>query len=505
MKIVESGRRNPLLVVLVPLLLVGCRTGDGRDASLMASPPPVVSEGALAAFDDSDDAHEHDASTPPGAEVAAGAVTLRATLSHSFYSKSVPDRLTLKVDLSAADTQPTKRRPLNLALVFDRSGSMADEQKFMHSMQAANIVFENLSEHDIVSLIAFNDAAVVLSPAGRAVNKDFLRYRLGQVGPTGNTNLSAALLEAFAQIDSKSADGQLKRVIVLTDGLANRGVTNPEKLRKLVAAAHTRGIGVSTLGCGTDFSEKVLTNLAKAGGGRYTYVRSGELIPDAVSAELDGLLDVIAQNAKLEIRVTSGAAITHVYGRLVRDPVPNFRFELGDIRIGERGSFLVELAPNTFAKGATVGVDVTITLDSPETGTRDQYTVRSEARFSRSVDEVQKSRNKNVLVYANVLNAMEKAEEAMQGLDIERFKEANALFERFYADAHQHAIDTRDQQLLNQTFLLRHFMAELSSISERTLIHDHDKARQQIKKEADYRRYLLEHHRSDHPSGGHSS
>lgn len=497
MKIVGSRRRCPYLVVLVPLWLLGCRTGNTRDGNLLASPPPVVSELALVAYGGDEHAQGHDdsSSPKPDAEVVAGAVTMRAALSHSFYSRSVPDRLILKIDLSAATGQPRKRRRLNLALVFDRSGSMADEHKFRHAMQAANIVFENLSEHDIVSLIAFNEKPVVLSPAGRAVNKDFLRYRLNQFRPSGNTNLSAALLEAFAQIDSKSADGQLKRVIVLTDGMANRGVTDPEKLRKLVAAAHARGIGVSTLGCGTEFSEEVLTNLAKAGGGRYTYVRSGEQIPGAVAAELDGLLDVVAQNAKVEIRAASGADITRVYGRPIANPVPFYTFELGDIRDGERGSILVELAPNSFEDDSMVRVDVTMTLDSPETGTRDQYTIRSEATFSKSADRARKSENENVLVYVNVLDAMEKADQALQGLDLDRFKEARVLFTQSYEAAHRRAIDTRDQQLLNQTFLLRHFMAELSAASNSALMHDHDEARRQLKKDADYRRYLMEHHR----------
>ena len=144
------------------------------------------------------------------------------------------------------------------------------------------------------SLIVFNDRALVLAPAGRAVNKDFLYYRLGQFGPEGATNLSAGMLEAFAQIDSKKADEQLKRIIVLTDGLANRGVK---------------------------FDENLLTALAKAGGGRYTYVRDSEQIPAAISAEVDGLLDVVAPNVQREIKAPGASKITRVSRLLIRQPV----------------------------------------------------------------------------------------------------------------------------------------------------------------------------------------
>ena len=118
-----------------------------------------------------------------------------------------------------------------------------------------------------------------------------------------------------------------------------------------------------------------------------------------------------------------------------------------------------------------------------------------ESTFSRNERRVQLSANDGVLAYANVLNAMEQAEEAIQGLDIERFQEARNRFDTLYEAARKHAIETRDQQLLNQTFLLKHFMAELSAASESALMHDHRAARERIKKDVNYRRYLMEHHR----------
>ncbi len=517
-------KRDVLItLILLPVTLLGCRSANQNHDQLITSPPPTLPEVALVAFSDdntppdntssdntSSDNKQNHPSDPPAthpspatqtstmqqaAEIIADDITMRAALSHANFTRSIPDHLILKVDLSAASTTPRTRKPLNLALVFDRSGSMADDRKFNHAMRAANIVFENLSDHDIVSLIAFNQKPSVLSPAGRAVNKDFLRFRLRQFGPTGDTNLSAAILEAFAQIESKNAEGQMKRVILLTDGLANRGITDPEKLRKLVAAAHERGIGVSTLGCGTEFSEEVLSSLAKAGGGRYTYVRSGEQIPTAVSAELNGLLDVLAQNAKIDVRATAGASITRVYGRFLTTPTPSYSFELGDMRDGERGSFLLELTPGSFDTDSSAGADITITLDNPETGKRNKYTIHAESTFTANPEDARSSTNKNVQVYANIINAMEKAEEAIQGRDIQRFKEAHDLFGRYYEIARKHAIQTRDQQLLNQTFLLRHFMADLSDASAQTPMHGHDDAQKQLRKGADYRRYLLEHHR----------
>lgn len=474
--------------------LTGCKHGGRQEEFLLTSPPSVVAEAWLVSDPGAEPNHARSHASPD--EVTLGPVTLRATLSHSLYGKMSPKHLILKVDLIVAADSPKDRRPLNLALVFDRSGSMAEDKKFPFAMQAARLVVENLADRDVISLIVFNERAAVLSPAGRAVNKDFLHYRLGQFDPKGYTNLSAGLLEAFAQIDSESAAGQSKLVIVLTDGLANRGVTDPEKLRTLVAAAHTRGIGVSMLGCGTDFDEKLLTALATAGGGRYTYVSSPEQIPAAITAELDGLLEVVAQNVKLEMGVATGGAITRVYGRLMNDRVSSYPIALGDLRDGDQSVFLVEIAPEMFEVGAAVGMDVTLTLDNPETGVRQQARLHPDASFSKDQKRIRLSADDGVLAYANVLDAMEQAEEAVQGLDIERFREAGVLFDRFYEDARRLAIEARDQQLLNQTFLLKHFMTELTVASETGLMHGHREARKRIQKEVEYRRYLMGHHRS---------
>jgi Ca-activated chloride channel family protein len=458
-------------------------------------PPPVVPQASLVSDVSGEQGHEHPATITATAK--AGPLAVQAGLSHGLYTESSPRRLILKVDLTGRSTAAT-RRPLNLALVFDRSGSMAEDQKFAYAMQAARLVVENLSDRDVISLITFNERATVLSPAGRVVNKDFLYYRLGQFGPEGYTNLSAGLLEAFAEIDSQSADGQLKQVIVLTDGLANRGITDPAKLRNLVATARGRDIGLSTLGSGTEFDETLLGDLATAGGGRYTYVRAPDQIPSAIAAELDGLLAVVAQNARVKVRVAPGAHLTRVYGRLIDRSVSSYSFDLGDVRDGEQSVFLMETAPGEFNPGSTVGVDVTFTFDNPETGTRQEHMLHSESPFTEDAKKVRHSENKSVTTYASVLDAMEKAEEAIQGLDIEGFQEARRLFDRLYEHARRYAIDTRDQQLLNHTFLLKHFMAELSAVSHTGLMHDHREARRRIKKEVDYRRYLMEHHRERH-------
>ncbi len=96
---------------------------------------------------------------------------------------------------------------------------------------------------------------------------------------------------------------------------------------------------------------------------------------------------------------------------------------------------------------------------------------------------------------ANVLAALEQADSAARGLDLESYRQVKASFEPLYRQAHEYAVQNRDQELLNQVFVLRHFMDELEAADRADLLHGHEQAREQFFTERDYLRYLLTHHR----------
>ena len=431
------------------------------------------------------------------APIEGGPLIIHAALSHTAYSRSLPDALTLKIDLAAAPNPALPQRPpLNLALVIDQSGSMAHEDKFMRAMMAARLIIENLSERDVVSVVAFNNKATVLSPAGPAVNREFLDHRLDEISPEGWTNLSAGLLEAFAQVNSLATPDQVKRVIVLTDGQANRGVTDPRGLRRIAQMGRRRGITLSTMGCGKDFDEKVLIALAEDGGGRYSYVRRPEEIAAAMAAELNGLLTVVAQNVVVEVTVPEALQITSVPGWLMEEPVDGFRFDLGDVRQGEHTVLLLRLAPRNFLVGEVATIEYRLTFDRTDLGVRQIEVAQVNAVALAETDHalIRSSADRGIVLYAGVTEAVEHAEEAILGLDEEGFHHAVELFDQQYTSARRWAIDTRDQQLLNRTFMLNHFMTELTEASESGMLHGHADARQQLAKDVQYRRYLRRHH-----------
>lgn len=452
----------------------------------------MATGGAAAAAESDQHEHADKPATPAPAET--GALALRAALSHSTYSQSAPTQLLCKVEYASTAAPPASRPPLNIALVLDRSGSMADDKKFAYTINAAREVIANLSDRDTISLIAFNERVLVLSPAGRAVNKQFLLHRLEEIVPEGFTDLSAGLLEGIAQVNSQAAEGQVKQVLLLTDGKANRGVTSAVSLRKTVEKTRAKGVGLSTLGCGKDYDEKLLTEMADSGGGRYTYVRSPEQIPDAFKEELRGLLEVVAQNARLEIAVEQGA-ITKVFGQVWDSPpVASHQINIGNLRAGERGLVLLALKPANYQPDASLRVTGKLTFDDPQAGERIVRTASAQTGFAPTASQSVEV-NEEVQIYGGLLGALEAATEGGEGYDRKRYQQALTGFAQWYGRARDFARSTRNQDLLNYTFLLKHLLQEMEAAEAQGRMHEHAEAREKLQKESDYQRYLLLHHR----------
>lgn len=409
-------------------------------------------------------------------------VALHATLGRA----SGRGTLLLKVDYAVTAPARADRPPLNVALVLDSSASMAEARKLPYTLDAARWVIENLARRDSIAMVAFNDTATVLSGAGGAVNKPFLYHRLDEITPQNYTNLSAGLLEGIAQVGVHGAEGQVRQVFLLTDGQANRGETDPAALRRIVQEAKARGIGVSTFGVGGDFNESLIASMAAAGGGRYTYVKSPEQIPTAFKDELHGLLQVVAQNVTLEVSVADGE-ISKVYGQLRDDAVASTRVVIGDLRVTESGFFLAELRP--LRPGSALGADVRLVYDDPQIGKRVRRAVNLQVSAGAQFED------ESTAVLAAVLDAVERADSAAQGLDVELYRQAQASFDQLYPRARELALRNRDQNLLNQTFVLKHFMGELAAAEQEGLLHGHREAQEKLKKESHYMRYLLTHHR----------
>jgi len=412
--------------------------------------------------------------------------------SHSAITSDTSD-FYVRLRIKAANVK-IERQPLTLALVFDRSGSMKEEAKIGYVREAGHLVVDNLSKQDHVAFVAFNHQVQTLVPLHPVVNREYLHHRIDELFAEGQTNLSGGLLEGCAQLHTRLDQPGLHHVILLTDGLANRGVIDPQSLVRLVEKCTERGITVTAIGVGTEYNEVLLSRIADAGGGRYAYVAQPDEIPAAFQRELGALLAIVAQNVKLTINMPAGIEPVQVYGS--EEPLKPDKLELllGDLASSEERVLLVKLRVDYVQQqGASVELTSVLTFDDVERAERiEMQQMVSIQRAAKGSTVVAKP--SPVLAYAHLVEAVDKISLAVQGMDRKLAAEVQQIRQREFSQLKQVAWDSKDQDFVNKAFMFEHYARELQDLIDRGALHKHSNERAQLQKELHYRRYLMEHH-----------
>jgi Ca-activated chloride channel family protein len=257
---------------------------------------------------------------------------------------------------------PTRlnRIPLNLAVVLDRSGSMAGE-KLAAARDAAAMLIRRLHPDDMVSVVAYDDeVTTVAEPATGETQAGLPGLVLG-IEAGGSTNLSGGWLRGRELVARGKREDGVNRVILMTDGLANVGITSPAQLLGLCRTACAAGITTTTIGFGADYDEKLLRGMADAGGANTWYIERPDQAAEVFGEELEGLLTLCAQTVAVEVRPSEAVTLTAVRHQYPTTPLGSgARIEVGDLYAREPRSVLVEFFVPTLADAPRDVTDVEI-------------------------------------------------------------------------------------------------------------------------------------------------
>jgi Ca-activated chloride channel family protein len=228
-------------------------------------------------------------------------VKVTHALSTSIIPVGESTRLSLVVRFGADGTPSVAaRRRLNLSLVLDRSGSMAGAP-LKQAIRAAQSLVGQLADDDRLSVVIYDDNAETLLAPDLAKEKATIQALLGRVGAGGCTNLSGGWLEGCKHVKKHASSEHVNRVLLLTDGQANVGVTDPAVLIKTARQKAEEGVITTTLGFGSGFNEDLLIGMARAAEGNFYFIESPEDVAQVFKIELEGLSSVVGQNLVVSV------------------------------------------------------------------------------------------------------------------------------------------------------------------------------------------------------------
>ncbi|HEY6096802.1 MAG TPA: VWA domain-containing protein [Candidatus Deferrimicrobium sp.] len=320
---------------------------------------------------------------------------------------------TIQIQVIASDDPAirTGRPRLNLALVIDRSGSMAEARKLDFVKMAAHHLVDRMGPDDLLSIVTYSQQVQVPWPS-RSVGRDREEVHriISGLYPGGSTFLSGGLEEGFRQAKGGMRTGTLNRVLLLSDGLANVGVTNRGALRERAGDMAEKGISVSTFGVGNDFDEELMAGIAGGGGGNYRYLGDPERIVAALESEFHAASRTAASEVEIILRLKRECRFRSVLGRDWRREGDAYVVRLGDLSTGERRTVFARLHVAGEGIGRREVGEVALRYRDPATSkgittpskgvslelVRDERAYRE--GFDRSVQEKRAVAEANVLV-----------------------------------------------------------------------------------------------------------
>jgi Ca-activated chloride channel family protein len=266
----------------------------------------------------------------------------------------------LQIGLQAQSLGMGERTPLNLALVLDCSGSMNGDRKMESLKQSLELFLLSLQPEDMVSIVGYDDRAFVLRNAQPVGNGRWVRNIVNSLSPGGSTNLHAGLMRGFEEVWKNFDIRRNNRVILLTDGIANVGVTNPDRIAADALEYNRKGIYLSTIGLGMDMNDELLNTLADQGHGAYHFIDSAQEMDKVFRKEVDGLVERVANDVRVNIQPAHGVQLTSVTGYEGTPPQNGVQVVLYDMGAGESQVLIVRLHVSPCRSGEQELVEVTL-------------------------------------------------------------------------------------------------------------------------------------------------
>ena len=369
---------------------------------------------------------------------ARGDFAIVASGGPSPYPRASDRYRMVRFGLRARDVDPADRKRATLVFVVDVSGSMNQENRLGLVKQALGLLLGRLRPFDRVGLVVFGtDARAILEPTG---DHDAIRRAIEDLVAEGSTNAEAGLQVGYDMAERHRRDGEINRVILCSDGVANVGRTGPDSILAVIERQAKAGIELTTVGFGMgNYNDILMEQLADRGNGHYAYVDTLQEARRVFVENLTGTLQTIAVDAKVQVEfdplVVSRYRLLGYENRDIADEkFRDDKVDAGEIGAGHTVTAVYEIK---LVDGARSGQVATLRLRYRPADAKDFVEIEQPLRledFAKSWDRAPRALRLAVIV--GELSESLKESYWARGLELSRVAaEARALAAEMPGDA----------------------------------------------------------------------
>jgi Ca-activated chloride channel family protein len=257
----------------------------------------------------------------------------------------------LQIGLRGFDIDPRERPPMNLVFLVDVSGSMQPEDRLPLAKESLNSLIDQLRPQDRVAMVVYAGAAGEVLPSTSGREKLRMRCAVQALEAGGSTAGGQGLALAY-DIAQRSFDrNAVNRVVLLTDGDFNVGVTENRPLKDFISDKRRSGVYLSVYGFGAgNYNDALMQTLAQAGNGNAGYVdsvlESRRLFSDDFASSVFPIADDVKVQVEFNpVRVSEYRLIGYETRLLNREDFNNDQVDAGEVGSGVAVTALYELTP----------------------------------------------------------------------------------------------------------------------------------------------------------------
>jgi Ca-activated chloride channel family protein len=331
-------------------------------------------------------------------QINSGPVVISGYLVQNKILQGSDGKVNLALSLRADDVFESSTevpRNVDMVIVLDRSGSMKG-RKIEDARQAVLKLLANLTSKDRFALITYSDGVQYVTHLQSVTrnNRKQAEHLICKVRAGGGTNLGAGLQAGINVLSNTKASGNSAKLVLISDGLANKGITNPQALGTMSSIAVEEEFAVSTVGVGSDFNEQLMTTIADQGAGNYYYLENPAAFAEIFQKEFLYTKATVASNVAVYFPMANDITLVNAAGYPTKIQNNHFIFYPGDLRSGQtRKLFLTLHVPSAKAGKIEIGkirVNYLFKGQSFETAIGESFTiacVKNQKEVVSSIDK----------------------------------------------------------------------------------------------------------------------
>ncbi|MCD0442623.1 von Willebrand factor type A domain-containing protein [Glycomyces sp. A-F 0318] len=207
----------------------------------------------------------------------------------------------MRVGLQTRSEPDTERRDVNLTFVIDVSGSMEQDDRIGIVRDSLHTLVAELRPTDSVAIVVYESESDVLQGMTEVEDGEELHDAIDDLEAGGSTNMQAGLEDGYELAGEAYDADKDNRVILLSDGEANVGLTEHDEMLEALGEDIAEGTTLLTVGVGDSYNQGLLEQLADNGDGWAVYFATATEAERVFSDRLTSTLGVTARDAKIQV------------------------------------------------------------------------------------------------------------------------------------------------------------------------------------------------------------